>query len=73
VRGSLLSIMVRRLRLVVPVGGGQTSDPVSGADHQSTLSKEDPRARRGEMWRGCHGCSPPVRGKGCESLYDCPT
>ena len=47
--------MVRLLRLVVPVGRGQTQIPVSGPITDQRCRRRDPWARRGrELWR----CSP---------------
>jgi hypothetical protein len=49
---TLPSIRLRLLRLVVPVGRGQTQIPASRADHRQRCRRRDPWARRGrELWR----------------------
>ena len=47
VRKALPSIRLRLLRLVVPVGRGQTQIPASRADHRQRCRRRDPWARRG--------------------------
>ena len=72
--GSLLSIMVRRLRLVVPVGREETQNRRVRADHQSTLSKERSMGAAGaKSGSACHGAPPPRSWHTLWAHYDCPS
>ena len=57
--GSLLSIMVRRLRLVVPVGRGQTAkSPCPGRSPINAVEGEIHGRGGREVWQCLPRCSP---------------